>query len=381
MLLDLGERFLDLICSGTYDPSRDAEEQLRELQQHQPPKPYQMEGLNWLVQLHNRKLNGLLADEMGLGKTYQTIALLAFLKEARGCEGPHLILAPKSTIGNWMAELRRFCPSLGAVKVLGEKEMRRRLLQHILAVCRLSKQQQQQKKKQPWRSAAAAARSRTQSPLLERESSSSVSKQPQDEEEAADEESQQLEYLDADLQQQQQQQQQQRTEEEEPLPEKVEVVVASYEMLIAEKHQFSRVHWEYIIIDEAHRIKNEAGKIRGCSCTERACCCCIHTGCCCSAASAASSGKLATTVRQFESNYRLLLTGTPLQVLGRGNSSESGAAGGAKSEDCSSFSSTSSSSSSSSSNFSSSSSSSSSSAKTGVDLHTFPEFLSFRICR
>ncbi|CDJ39436.1 SWI/SNF-related matrix-associated actin-dependent regulator of chromatin, putative [Eimeria tenella] len=99
MLLELGDSFLRLICSGSYNPKRDAEEQLRELQQREPAKPHQLEGLRWLVQQHDRQLNALLADEMGLGKTFQTIALLAFLKDDRHCPGPHLILAPKSTIG------------------------------------------------------------------------------------------------------------------------------------------------------------------------------------------------------------------------------------------------------------------------------------------
>lgn len=34
-------------------------------------KPYQIEGLQWLVSLYNNNLNGILADEMGLGKTIQ----------------------------------------------------------------------------------------------------------------------------------------------------------------------------------------------------------------------------------------------------------------------------------------------------------------------
>jgi E1A-binding protein p400 len=32
-------------------------------------REYQIIGLDWLVTLHNKKLNGILADEMGLGKT------------------------------------------------------------------------------------------------------------------------------------------------------------------------------------------------------------------------------------------------------------------------------------------------------------------------
>jgi len=30
--------------------------------------PYQLEGLNWMIKLHDHGINGILADEMGLGK-------------------------------------------------------------------------------------------------------------------------------------------------------------------------------------------------------------------------------------------------------------------------------------------------------------------------
>ena len=42
-------------------------------------REYQHVGLEWLVTMYNKRLNGILADEMGLGKTIQTIALLAHL--------------------------------------------------------------------------------------------------------------------------------------------------------------------------------------------------------------------------------------------------------------------------------------------------------------
>lgn len=59
-------------------------------------RPYQQIGLNWLVSMHERRLNGILADEMGLGKTLQTIALLAHLAACRGLWGPHLVVVPTS---------------------------------------------------------------------------------------------------------------------------------------------------------------------------------------------------------------------------------------------------------------------------------------------
>lgn len=43
-------------------------------------RDYQLRGLNWLISLYVRGINGILADEMGLGKTLQTISILGFLK-------------------------------------------------------------------------------------------------------------------------------------------------------------------------------------------------------------------------------------------------------------------------------------------------------------
>ncbi len=37
-------------------------------------REYQRAGLDWLVSMHDRRLNGILADEMGLGKTIQVRA-------------------------------------------------------------------------------------------------------------------------------------------------------------------------------------------------------------------------------------------------------------------------------------------------------------------
>ncbi|CAN7037991.1 unnamed protein product [Brassica rapa subsp. trilocularis] len=161
-------------------------------------RDYQLAGLNWLIRLYENGINGILADEMGLGKTLQTISLLAYLHEYRGINGPHMIVTPKSTIGNWMNEIRRFCPVLRAVKFLGDPEERRYIREELLVAG------------------------------------------------------------------------------------KFDVCVTSFEMAIKEKTTLRRFSWRYIIIDEAHRIKNE-------------------------------NSLLSKTMRIFNTNYRLLITGTPLQ--------------------------------------------------------------------
>ncbi|KAK9287785.1 hypothetical protein L1049_016225 [Liquidambar formosana] len=161
-------------------------------------RDYQLAGLNWLIRLYENGINGILADEMGLGKTLQTISLLGYLQEFRGINGPHMVVAPKSTLGNWMNEIRRFCPILRAVKFLGNPDERKHIREDLLVAG------------------------------------------------------------------------------------KFDVCVTSFEMAIKEKTTLRRFSWRYIIIDEAHRIKNE-------------------------------NSLLSKTMRLYNTNYRLLITGTPLQ--------------------------------------------------------------------
>ena len=48
-------------------------------------RPYQRSGLDWLVSMHNRRLNGILADEMGLGKTIQVrVRVSGYFRGGRG---------------------------------------------------------------------------------------------------------------------------------------------------------------------------------------------------------------------------------------------------------------------------------------------------------
>lgn len=87
---------------------------------------YQLKGLDWLASLYENGLNGILADEMGLGKTIQTISLLAFLRE-RGTNGPFLIVAPLSTLGNWIDEFAKWTPSIPTVLYHGPPAQRNEL--------------------------------------------------------------------------------------------------------------------------------------------------------------------------------------------------------------------------------------------------------------
>ncbi|XP_015792513.1 SWI/SNF-related matrix-associated actin-dependent regulator of chromatin subfamily A containing DEAD/H box 1 [Tetranychus urticae] len=88
---------------------------------------YQLIGLNWLVLLYKRNINGILADEMGLGKTIQVIALLAYLREHLNNKGPHLIVVPSSTLENWQREFETWCSSIRVVVYHGSMDFRAHL--------------------------------------------------------------------------------------------------------------------------------------------------------------------------------------------------------------------------------------------------------------
>ncbi|KAK4372446.1 hypothetical protein RND71_007830 [Anisodus tanguticus] len=94
-------------------------------------RSYQLEGLQWMLSLFNNNLNGILADEMGLGKTIQTIALIAYLLENKGVSGPHLIVAPKAVLPNWITEFSTWAPSIVAVLYDGRLEERKALREDL----------------------------------------------------------------------------------------------------------------------------------------------------------------------------------------------------------------------------------------------------------
>lgn len=164
-------------------------------------RDYQLEGVNWLLGLFSRGINGILADEMGLGKTFQTIATIAYLKFTHGLPGPHLIVCPKSVLGNWYREIRQWCPSLNVYKFHCPSSIRLSMIKAHL---------------QPYNRV------------------------------------------------------------------KYDVIVTTNEMVVDEISAFSKIQWQYLVVDEAHKLKNEEGKLH-------------------------------TSLAVIRANWRLIITGTPLQ--------------------------------------------------------------------
>ncbi len=94
-------------------------------------RPYQEEGLGWLSMLDEVGLSGCLADDMGLGKTVQLLAYLLRRRETtakpkRGETAKHsLVVAPLSLVFNWIAEAKRFAPSIPTVDFTGPSRWKR----------------------------------------------------------------------------------------------------------------------------------------------------------------------------------------------------------------------------------------------------------------
>jgi len=77
---------------------------------------YQQDGLNWLNFLDDYQFGGVLADDMGLGKSIQIIAFI-LLQKTKQIRNINLIVAPTSVIFNWVAEFKKFAPSVNVLVI------------------------------------------------------------------------------------------------------------------------------------------------------------------------------------------------------------------------------------------------------------------------
>ncbi|XP_030593467.1 E1A-binding protein p400 isoform X3 [Archocentrus centrarchus] len=92
---------------------------------HGSLREYQQIGVDWLVTLYKKHLNGILADETGLGKTVQTVAYMAHLAGQEGIWGPHLVVVRTCKLLSWEVEFKRWCPGLKVLLYLGNRRERR----------------------------------------------------------------------------------------------------------------------------------------------------------------------------------------------------------------------------------------------------------------
>jgi superfamily II DNA or RNA helicase len=73
-------------------------------------RPYQKQGVAWLIDRLKHYGGALLADDMGLGKTLQTITCIDSLNQISDQPKPVLVIATASLLGNWKAEFEKFAP-------------------------------------------------------------------------------------------------------------------------------------------------------------------------------------------------------------------------------------------------------------------------------
>ena len=111
-------------------------------------RPYQIDGVKWLLGHFNSNLGACLADDMGLGKTLQTLAVLVAVQEQLGFTTKTtnfdlfqnettiereplktLIVLPSSLVFNWYNEALKFTPHFSKMQYVGND---RKLLQHRL---------------------------------------------------------------------------------------------------------------------------------------------------------------------------------------------------------------------------------------------------------
>jgi len=101
-------------------------------------RPYQIDGVKWLLGHFNSNLGACLADDMGLGKTLQTLAVLVAVQEQLGFTTKTtnfdlfanettierepmktLIVLPSSLVFNWYNEAAKFTPHFSRMQYVG----------------------------------------------------------------------------------------------------------------------------------------------------------------------------------------------------------------------------------------------------------------------
>ncbi|DAZ97744.1 TPA: hypothetical protein N0F65_009024 [Lagenidium giganteum] len=188
-------------------------------------RDYQLTGVNWMLLNWYHGRNSMLADEMGLGKTVQTVSFLNHLAVVENLPGPYLIVAPLSTLAHWQREFNSWT-NLNAIVYHGTQNARGVIqnFEFFLSQDELSREAELTGKR-------TKTKSRYEQPFY-----------------------------------------------------RFDVLITTPEMCCAaDCSKIARIHWQVMVVDEAHRLKNR-------------------------------NSKLSTAMhKSFSYENVLLLTGTPLQ--------------------------------------------------------------------
>ncbi|KAF2083593.1 hypothetical protein K490DRAFT_51221, partial [Saccharata proteae CBS 121410] len=206
-------------------------------------KPYQMKGLSYLAHMHANGMSCMLGDEMGLGKTLQTLSLFQYVEEMQApSDGtdenrPYLVVCPLSVLQSWVNEAERWTPNLKVLRFHGPQVLREELKKVALGKQDKYGAETLRSKKQKNNRRRAAKKDDLYTIESDDEDESTAYK----------------------------------------------IIVTSYETFVAEQDWFKKAFvWRYVVLDEGHKVKNDATNV-------------------------------SNALQHMRSEYRMILTGTPLQ--------------------------------------------------------------------
>lgn len=94
-------------------------------------RDYQLVGLGWLRRMYDERLPAILADDKGLGRRVTAAAFISYLVVEAAAPGPHLLLAPASSLGRWQRVLTAWAPGLRVLVLSGSMRDSVKLRQHL----------------------------------------------------------------------------------------------------------------------------------------------------------------------------------------------------------------------------------------------------------
>ncbi|SJL00234.1 related to proliferation associated SNF2-like protein [Armillaria ostoyae] len=186
-------------------------------------KSYQLEGLHWMVSLHQNGISGILGPMRWASErpTLQTIAFSAYLRESEVSQA-FLVVCPLSVLHNWVEEYAKFAPEIPVCMYHGTPEERAELRRTVLATIPRSKTS----------STPNMSTGKPKPKTKAKKGRGRKTKSVADEEEGA-----------------------------QSSPPSFPIVVTTYEMIMKDRVHLADYNWGYIVVDEGHRLKNLDSKL------------------------------------------------------------------------------------------------------------------------